>query len=70
MKTIMTEQLAQHLQEHEGKWVALSGPDGEMEIVAVGADAAEASAQAAKQGYTETTLLKVLTSDAAYVPRS
>ncbi len=70
MKSIMTEQLVQHLQENEGKWVALSGPDGELEIVAVGADAAEASEQAAKLGHTETTLLKVLPSDAAYVPLS
>ena len=50
------------------KWVALFGPDGEMEIVAVGEDASDASENAAKKGYRDTTLLKVLPADAAYVP--
>ena len=64
----MTEQLLQELKGHEGKWVALFGPDGEMTIVASGEDAAEASEQAAMKGYAETTLLKVLPSNVAYVP--
>ena len=64
----MSEALIQQLKEHEGEWVALFGLDGEMMIVASGEDAAEASEKAAKKGYRETTLLKVLPSDAAYVP--
>jgi len=66
----MTEHLLQQLQNHEGKWVALFGPDGEMQIVAVGEDAAEATERAAKRGYRETTLLKVLPSEVAYVSLS
>ncbi len=68
MKPIMTDQLLQQLKAYEGKWVALVGPNGEMSVVASGNDAAEATANAAKKGYTETTLLKVIQSDAAYVP--
>ena len=68
MKPIMNEQLLQQLQEHEGKWVALFGPDGATQIVAVGVDASDASEKAAKKGYAETTLLKVLPANAAYVP--
>ena len=65
---MMNEQLLQQLQEHEGKWVALFGPDGDPEIVAVGDDAVDARENAIKRGYTEATLLKVLPADAAYVP--
>jgi len=70
MKPMMSEQLLQQLQKHEGKWVALFGPDGEAEIVAVGDDAADANEKAAEKGYTETTLLKVLPANAAYVPQA
>jgi len=61
----MTEHLLQQPQKHEGKWVALFGPDEEMEIVAVGEDASEAADKAVKKGYVETTLLKLLPSEVA-----
>lgn len=68
MKPIMSERLLQQLQQHEGKWVVLFGTDDDMEKVAVGEDAADASEKAAEQGYDDPTLLKVLPANAAYVP--
>jgi hypothetical protein len=65
---IMTDQLLQQLKKFRGKWVALFSSNGEMKIVASGEDAVEANKQAAKNGYQETTLFKVLPSEVAYVP--
>ena len=48
----------------------MSGPDTAMNVVASGDDAAEASEEAEKSGYINATLMKVLPSDAAYVPLS
>ena len=68
MKRIMNDELLQQLTKHEGEWVALIGPDDRMQIVGSGNDAAEASEQGAKKGYTETILFKVLPSEVAYIP--
>lgn len=68
MKRIMNDELLQQLKKHEGKWVALFGPDEAPEIVAIGGDAADAARRATENGYAETTLLKVLPSEVAYVP--
>jgi hypothetical protein len=64
----MKDELLQQLKMYEGKWVALLGTDDDMSVVAAGEDAAEATERAAKKGHTETTLLKVLPSEVAYVP--
>ena len=68
MEIVMTEQLLQQLKKYEGEWVALVESDGETIIGGSGSDAAEASENATENGYTETTLMKVLPSDVAYVP--
>ena len=70
MKRMITEKLLQQLKDYEGRWVALSGPDDAMIVVASGDDAAEASEQAEESGYKDVTLMKVLPSGAAYVPHS
>jgi uncharacterized protein DUF5678 len=64
----MKDELLQQLKMYEGKWVALLGTEDDMTVVAAGEDAAEAIERAVKKGYTETTLLKILPSDVAYVP--
>jgi len=68
MKPIMTKQLLQQLHKYQGKWVALFGSNQKTMIVAVGKDAVQASERAVKRGYKETTLLKVLPLEVAYVP--
>ena len=68
MKPMMNDRLAQQLKQNEGKWVALFGAGEEMVVVASGEDAVEAIEQAKKRGYADTTLMKVIPTDAAYVP--
>jgi Family of unknown function (DUF5678) len=64
----MNDELLQQVKKYEGKWVALFGSDEEMEIVAIGEDAAEVSEHAAEKGYTETILLRVLPPDISNIP--
>jgi uncharacterized protein DUF5678 len=63
----MNDELLQQLKKYESKWVALYGSGVEMQVVAVGEDAGEASDRASQKSYPETTLLKVHPADAVYV---
>jgi hypothetical protein len=55
-----------NLTKYEDQWVALSNTDGE--VVAVGKDAREAQAQAEENGYKDSLILKVPSSDYGYIP--
>lgn len=63
---MQTNTLLEQLRQHEDRWVALLEPD--KKVVGSGADASAARADAAKRGYPDVILLKVLPFDAGYVP--
>ena len=62
----MTTTPTYNLTEYEDKWVALSEAEGR--VVGVGEDAFQAQIKAEENGYKDSLILKVPSSDSGYIP--
>lgn len=58
--------LSSEIEKFEDKWIAID--ESQEKIVGVGDNALEANADAERNGYQETILFKVPSSDSAFIP--
>lgn len=65
----MKDTLLKELRNYEDKWIALSEPH-EDKIVASGIDASEARREAARKGYKDVILFRVMPFRGGYVPHA